>query len=281
MSETIAMIGAGAMGTAVAKRLVFNGCKVVTALEGRSADSLERAREAGVTPASANELAQARIVLSIVPPNAAEAAADAIAPILGKAETPPLFVDLNAIHPQRARAIAEKLEVHGVPYADGGIIGGVPRPEYAGPSFFVSGKRAGEVLFLKEFGLNVIVMEGAVGAASALKMSYGAITKGHIALGAAMILAADRAGVRDDLIAELGSSQKAFLEGYRRSIPDMFSKAHRWVPEMEEIVTFIGLDRAEAAIWQAVAGFYRQMADDYSGDKSDISKLAEALEPKA
>ena len=40
-------------------------------------------------------------------------------------------------------------------------------------------------------------------AASALKMSYAGITKGTQAIGAAMMLAAMRAGSADDLLAEL------------------------------------------------------------------------------
>ena len=40
-------------------------------------------------------------------------------------------------------------------------------------------------------------MDGPIGAASAIKMSFGGITKGLIAIGSAMVLAAHRAGVAE------------------------------------------------------------------------------------
>ncbi len=69
-------------------------------------------------------------------------------------------------------------------------------------------------------------------------MSYGGITKGLTAVGSAMILAATRAGVAEALHAELAASQPNLLTYFTRSVPDMFGKAYRWVPEMEEIAHF-------------------------------------------
>ena len=57
-------------------------------------------------------------------------------------------------------------------------------------------------------------------AASALKMSYAGITKGTQAIGAAMMLAATRAGYADDLFAELQSSQKEMFGWFKRQLGD-------------------------------------------------------------
>jgi putative dehydrogenase len=83
------------------------------------------------------------------------------------------------------------------------------RPEcagYDGPVYYVSGVDAPEVMKLAPFGMKIGVLDGPVGAASALKMSYAGITKGLIALGSSMILAAERAGISEALFADLSAS---------------------------------------------------------------------------
>jgi hypothetical protein len=83
-------------------------------------------------------------------------------------------------------------------------------------------------------------MGGSIGEASALKMSYAGLTKGLIALGAAMALAAERAGVGQALHDELTASQMPMLKQLSRGVPDMFSKAGRWIAELDEIARFAG-----------------------------------------
>ena len=277
MGLTVAIVGAGAMGSAIGRRLVKNGCVVIADLEGRSADSVARAAVAGVKPVNRSGLAKADFVLSIVPPDVAVSVARELAPLLGAVARPPVFIDCNATQPREAVEMAKFMEESGVAFVDGSIIGSLPTDSYAGPTIYVSGARAGDALVLNDLKLIVKSMGVEIGAASAIKMCYGAITKGHIAIGAAMILAAERAGVRDALLAEMELSLGAFLDGYRRSVPDMFSKARRWVPEMKNIAAFLGESRAEHAIWEAAAAFYVQMADDYSGEQPDIAALSAAL----
>ena len=51
---------------------------------------------------------------------------------------------------------------------DGGIIGGPPKPNYNGPVFYFSGADAHAAAVLNEFGLPCKVIDGPIGAASAL-----------------------------------------------------------------------------------------------------------------
>ncbi|WP_253713756.1 hypothetical protein [Bradyrhizobium sp. WD16] len=64
---------------------------------------------------------------------------------------------------------------------------------------------------LGRHGLDVRVIDGPVGAASALKLSYAGITKGLVAIAATMVLAAERAGAGPALRAELAASQPQLL----------------------------------------------------------------------
>lgn len=109
MSTTIALFGAGAMGSAVGRRLAESGARVITFLEGRSKATIERARAAGLEAASLSAFAEADIILSIVPPAEALKVADLIAPVLRDASRKPPFVDLNAISPKTMETLAAKL----------------------------------------------------------------------------------------------------------------------------------------------------------------------------
>ncbi|MGO8996472.1 MAG: 6-phosphogluconate dehydrogenase, partial [Polyangiaceae bacterium] len=65
----------------------------------------------------------------------------------------------------------------GIAFVDAGIIGGPPRDDY-GPTFYASGPDVAAFEALNAYGLNVRVLEGPIGRASALKMCYGGLTKG-------------------------------------------------------------------------------------------------------
>lgn len=279
MSPVVAVIAAGGMGAAVGARLCENGVRVLTSLEGRSAASAARANAAGMIAASDPEIAAADIVLSIVPPGEALPLAQKLAPALNAANKKPVYVDCNAVNPDTVKKIAAVIAQAGCPFVDAGIIGGPPRAGYNGPSFYVSGADAGKIEPLSELGLVIRKMDGPIGAASAIKMSFGGITKGLIAIGSAMVLAAHRAGVSEALHAELAASQPAVLTYLTRMVPDMFPKAYRWVAEMEEIAGFTG-GEAEREMYEAIATLYERLAQDQAGAKDEISALA-GFFPKA
>jgi putative dehydrogenase len=271
MNPVVAVIAAGGMGSAVGARLTENGIRVLTSLEGRSAASAARAKAAGMIAASDPEIAAADIVLSIVPPGEALPLAQRLVPALSAANKKPVYADCNAVNPETVKKIAAVIAQTGCPFVDAGIIGGPPRAGYNGPSFYVSGEDASRIEPLNKLGLVVRKMDGPVGAASAIKMSFGGITKGLIAIGSAMTLAAHRAGVAEALHAELAASQPAVLAYLTRMVPDMPPKAYRWVAEMEEIAGFTGSE-AEREMYQAIAALYERLAQDSA--KDEVEALA-------
>ena len=133
---------------------------------------------------------------------------------------------------------------------------------------------------LGDFGLVIRVMDGPIGAASAMKMSYAGITKGLTALGAMMMLAATRGGVAEGLRAELERSQPALLPWLQRSVPAMYSKAYRYVGEMEEIADYVGEDASAQEMFDAFADFYTRLAADFEGKQDEINALTAFLKPK-
>jgi predicted chitinase len=114
-------------------------------------------------------------------------------------------------------------------------------------------------------------------AASALKMSYAGITKGTQAIGAAMMLAATRAGSATALLDELSFSQKEMLAQFKQQLPMMPAKAYRWIAEMQEIAGFVGDDPAARELYEGAAHFYQRIAEDFSGDRRDVAALTAFL----
>jgi 3-hydroxyisobutyrate dehydrogenase-like beta-hydroxyacid dehydrogenase len=273
MSPVVAVIAPGMMGSAVGKRLVERGCRVTTVLGGRSPGSAQRAREAGMEAVDEAEAVKADIVMSIVPPAAALPLAERLLPVLQGTRQKPIFVDCNAVHPRTVEKIAAVITATGCPFVDAGIIGGPPRPSYDGPTFYASGEAAPRFATLGEHGLKIRVLDGPIGAASAVKMSYAGITKGFTALGAVMMLAATREGTAETLRAELAESQPALFGWLTRQMPAMHSKAYRWIAEMEEIAGFVGEDPAARQILEGTARLYERLAEDFAGDKRETEAL--------
>ncbi len=274
MTPVVAVIAPGMMGAGVGKRLADNGVKVLTSLEGRSAETAARAKAAGKKAATDAEIAAADFILSILPPGDAVALAERFAPALKASNAKPVFADCNAINPATVDRVAAALATTGCPFVDSGIIGAPPKPGDAGPRIYASGPAAQRFATLRQYGLDIRVLAGALSAASALKMSYAGITKGTQAIGAAMMLAATRAGSADELMAELQLSQKEMLAWFTRALGQMPPKAYRWVAEMHEIAGFVGADPTAHELYEGAAHFYERIAEDFEADKKDVKALA-------
>ena len=258
----IGVIAQGTMGSAVGRRLRENGAEVRTLLSGRSPASAERARAAGMVAATDARglLEGADFFLSILPPGEAEPLARRLAPTLEALDTKPVYLDCNAVSPQTAIRIGEIIASTGAHFVDAGIIGGPPRPGYKGPSIYASGEHVREALPLRDWGIDLRAIDGPIGAASGVKMSYAGITKGTTAIAAAMLLGAARFGCAEALIAELADSQPQMLARMRTGIPGMYDKAYRWVAEMEEISDFLEKNPPSRDMYAAIARLYDYLA---------------------
>jgi len=277
MSISVAIVAPGNMGAGIGRRLADNGVRVLTSLAGRSGASAKRAEAARMQAVNDAGLAEADFLLSIVPPGDAIAFAERMAPRLDAAASEPVFVDCNAVSPETVARIAAIVGPTGAAFVDGGIIGAPPQPGTKGPVLYVSGEASSRVLALSGYGLDVRVVSGGLGAASALKMSYAGISKGLTALGSAMMLAATRAGIAEPLHAELATSQPALLPWFTRQIPGMYQKAYRWVAEMEEIADFLHEDAPAAEMFEGAARLYERLAGDGSGATPETAALSHFL----
>lgn len=261
---TIGLIGAGAMGAEIGRALVDAGRTVVSVLDGRSPESRQRATSAGIEPVEdlVELMGVSRVVLSVVPPGVASSVADEVAVSAKGADgAGAVFVDANAISPERARAISSTVGAAGMRYVDGGIIGGPPTPERPTAVYLsgVGGDEIVELLATPEIRVEWLGPEPA--AASALKMAYAGWTKGTNALVMAIRAMARAEGVEDALVHEWKRSQPAAVDWSNRA-PATAGKAWRWVAEMEEIAASLETAGVPPGAFQAAAQLYERL-DSY------------------
>ena len=241
-APTIGLLSPGDMGHSIGGVLVGHGARVITHLGGRSERSHALAAAAGIedTPSLAVLVHEADILLSVLVPARALDVARSVADAITTTGANLLYVDCNAVAPRTVRQVEAIITAAGGRFADAGIIGPPPRNTRGQPGatrIYTSGPGAADLAVLNDFGLDLRLIGPEAGQASGLKMCYAALTKGLIALGTELLVAAHQLGLADALRAEQQQSIPDVLAWLERSTPSMPPKAYRWVGEMEEIAT--------------------------------------------
>ncbi|AZO75633.1 NAD(P)-dependent oxidoreductase [Mesorhizobium sp. M1D.F.Ca.ET.043.01.1.1] len=262
MSKTIALAGVGEMGVTLARRMIAKGHRVVTSAP-RSKASVQRAMEAGIEVIQEPEICEADFFFSVVPSEAALPLAERVASICRGQSRRPVYCDWNAISPALMHRIANHLSEADIKVVDGGIIGladwSVTTP---GPILYASGPNASLLKEYGDLGLQISVMHSDLGAASALKLSYAAITKGLIAIASISALAAEQSGCGVALVNELAKSQPDLLRSFSKSVPNMLPKGQRWVSEMQQISEYFGSALPQGAAYFALSQVFAFIASD-------------------
>ena len=255
---TIGILHPGEMGSAVGAAARASGARVVWASAGRGAATRKRAEADGLEDVGtlARLARESEIVLCVCPPaNAPDVAREVAATRFGG-----IFVDGNAIAPATTRRVGELVTAGGARFVDGGIIG--PPPRKPGDTrLYLSGAGAsGVAAVFKGSALEAVVLDGPIGAASAIKMAYAAWTKGSQALLLAIRALAAREGVDGALVAEWGRSQPDATARSERAVAANLKKAWRFVGEMEEIAATFEANGLPNGFHQAAGEIYRRLA---------------------
>ena len=253
---TVGVVSPGAMGSALGRGWAEAGARVVTTLAGRSERTRSLAYGIEPLPSLADVVAASDVVVSVVPPGAALAVAREVAAAASATGARPLVADLNAVSPATVAAIATALGP--LAFVDGAISGGPP--DTGVTRVYLSGDRAADIVALGHPRLDVRVVPGPVGAASAVKMSTASVYKGLAALLLHAVAAAERNGVRDVVLDDLAREFPDLVGRLGPFLAASASKAHRYVAEMREIAATqeaagLGpeLFAAVALVWERVA----------------------------
>jgi 3-hydroxyisobutyrate dehydrogenase-like beta-hydroxyacid dehydrogenase len=275
--KRIGLMSPGDMGQAVGIRLKELGFEVSTALEGRSERTRKLAGEAKLVDCGdlRTLLASSDLVLSILDPGAAMGLAEAVAAILPTLVERPLFVDCNALAPASKLAMQAVLEGAGARFVDAAIIG--PPPRGAGRiRMYVSGPEASQLAALGHDAISVQVVSARIGDAAAVKMCYGGVTKGTVALLTELLITARRLGVAEVLDAEMTESQPAIRDWILRNLPSMPPKAYRWVPETREIAATFEAAGLTPLTMEGAVRMYEAIAATAPGRESPEEARAQA-----
>ncbi len=232
------MLHPGSMGAAVAACAASTGTRVLWCPAGRSGASVRRAEQAGLEPVPVLEelLAQCDVVLSLCPPAAAEDVAAQVAALAFAG----VFVEGNAINPERMVRIAENVGRNAV-VVDGAVIGSPPIGAkrcalyLAGPA---DATTAVEALFTGT-AVSVPVLGDELGKASALKLSYTAYQKASRVLAALAYGLAEHHGVDQELLDVADKRAGSYLVEIDY-IAKTAGRAWRWAPELEEAADALG-----------------------------------------
>ena len=278
MTDTVGLLHPGEMGATVGAAARKNGVQVVWTSQGRGSETRGRAAAAGLTDVGSLSavVENSRIILGICPPHAATELSRAVAEQRFRG----VYVDANAVSPATVGEVRQIVEAGGASFVDGGIIG-PPAVTPGTTRLYLSGAESERVAACFRHGpLEARVLDAPPGAASALKMTYAAWTKGSAALLTAVRTLAIHEGVDAALIREWEMSQAGLTGRSAAAVRSNARKAWRFSGEMEEIAdTFAaaglpdGFHRAAAEIYRRMTG-YKDVADPPSVEEAAARVLS-------
>lgn len=261
------------MGITVAASARNSGREVYWASEGRSAATRNRAAEAGLqdsgTLARLCELCS--VIVSVCPPENADEMADQVR----ACSYGGIYVDANAISPERVRCIASRMEAAGARFVDGGIIG-PPATARNRTWLYLAGDGAAEVAECFSAGpIETEVLAGGVGRASALKMCFAAYSKGSIALACAVLAAADGLGVFEELERQWARNGPSFAE-LEREIQRAAPKSWRFTGEMQEIAATLEGAGLPGEFHRAAGEIFARLKDFKNREGTTLGEILDA-----
>lgn len=233
----ILLLHPGAMGAAIGARLRARGLSILWASDGRSDESVRRARAADLTDCEtiAQGLESCQIVLSVCPPHGAVELAQQVADLGFTGQ----YIDANAISPQSSAQISKIVSTAGATFTDGGIIGPPPAGNSQARLYLSGGNPHKLAELLNSPPLTTKAMANGEFSASALKMCFGGWNKARTALLINLRTLATEHGVADALMAEWSVMDPAVLRMFDpdngSSVMGNAYKAWRWSGEMREI----------------------------------------------
>ncbi|MEU3400692.1 DUF1932 domain-containing protein [Streptomyces filamentosus] len=272
---TVGILHPGSMGAAVAACATINAAAVLWCDTGRSTASAARAARFGLTPVAelAELLDRSDIVISLCPPAAAEDLARDIA----AHRFAGVYVEANAINPERAQRIAALLEPDAT-VVDGGVVGSPPVGGKT-PTLYLSGPIGEteriEVLFAGT-AVRTAVLGTKVGQASALKLSYAAFQKTSRVLVALAVGMAREHGVDQELI-EVASRRTDSYLAEPEYVAKTAARAWRWGPELEEAADALAAAGLPPEMLRAAASTLAR----WNGAKDGELTLTDALDQLA
>jgi 3-hydroxyisobutyrate dehydrogenase-like beta-hydroxyacid dehydrogenase len=204
---SVALIGLGEVGQALARDLRAAGVQAISAYDVAFADGGSRQSKAAkaldiAIAGSAPEAARrSTLTISAVTAGSALDAARATAPGLAGGT---MFLDVNSVSPRTKQVAAEIVEKAGGRYVEAAVMSPI-HPKGIGTPILLGGRHSGAFLEIATpLGFNAKTFAAdRIGAASSVKMCRSIMVKGIESLVAECLMSSHYYGVTDDVLASL------------------------------------------------------------------------------
>lgn len=248
----ISFIGFGEAGQAIASGLRETGLDEVAAWdilfpqpEGARLKAAGGRMGVRLAASAAEAVAGADMVISAVTAASSLEAAQSVAPHLSGN---PYYLDINSVSPGRKQATAQLLDGK-ARYVDVAVIAPIHPKRHRTPLLIAGPHAAGIAPLLQDLEMTLKVVSGETGKAAAIKMIRSVMIKGIEALTLECFLAAERAGLVEEVAVSMQNNYPALDFGKMAdyNIERMASHGERRAAEMEEsCVTLreLGIDPA-------------------------------------
>ena len=275
----LCFIGFGEAGQAIASGLREAGVSEIAAWdilfsEERGAPLKQAGAQIGarLATSAADAVTNSDIIVSAVTAGSSLDAAKSVAPhISGN----PYFLDINSVSPGRKKEAAEVLG-GAARYVDVAILAPIHPKKHQTP-LLLAGEHAQSVLpiLIDELEMRGTIASGDVGAAAALKMIRSVMVKGIEALTAECFLAAQRAGIADEVAASLKNNYPTldWIKIVDYNLERMASHGIRRAEEMEQVAATLTELGIAPLMTQATVTRQREMGEF---GKQDAMRAAKA-----
>ena len=191
-----------------------------------------------------------------------------------------LWLDMNSVAPDTKRTASSPIEVAGGRYVDVAVMAPV-YPAARDVPLLVSGPDAREASqLLARYGFSNVRNEGAeIGRASAIKMVRSVLVKGLEALTAECVLAAEAAGIRDEVLASIDASWReiSWAERADYNLDRMIVHGLRRAAEMDEVVKTLDALGTGSAMARATAQRQRDFGNRHLRSPQGLLAKLEAI----
>jgi 3-hydroxyisobutyrate dehydrogenase-like beta-hydroxyacid dehydrogenase len=263
----LCFIGFGEAGQAIASGLREAGVESIAAWDILfPKDEGARLRQAGakmgarLASSAADAVSSSDIIVSAVTAASSLEAAQSVAPhIAGN----PYYLDINSVSPGRKQATARLLDGT-ARYVDVAILAPIHPRRHQTP-LLLAGPHAQAMmpLLVDELEMRGTIASGEIGAAAALKMIRSVMIKGIEALTAECFLAAQRAGITQEVAASLHNNYPTldWDKVIAYNLERMASHGIRRADEMEQVAVTLAELGIEPLMANATVARQRQMGE--------------------
>jgi len=281
----LCFIGFGEAGQAIASGLREAGVASIAAWdilfprdEGAALKQAGEKIGARLATSAADAVANSDIIVAAVTAASSLEAAQSVAPhISGN----PYYLDINSVSPGRKKETARLLDGT-ARYVDVAILAPIHPKRHQTP-LLLAGPHAQAVLplLVDELEMQGVIASDEVGAAAALKMIRSVMIKGIEALTAECFLAAQRAGITDEVAASLKNNYPAldWPKVIAYNLERMASHGIRRADEMEQVAVTLSELGIAPLMTQATVARQREMGEFGKRDRVKAAKTegADAL----